>query len=200
MFLYDIQEKPIYAKKNLRGVCRGIGISTKTQAVKYLLCSSCSGVSTPIATDFSIHTSVVENVDDRITVSALRPVFPKSCIKLSIGLPVYSYEGIFLGTLQNADIENFTASTFTTDQGATYPISAIFACSDAVILRKEQAYPIGQRIPAPSFFDFSVKSTVVTKPVLREAIKKGKLLRLTLSLPPFSVEPWEISEKRRKFF
>ena len=70
---------------------------------------------------------------------------------------------------------------------------SIFGCSDAVILRKEQAYPLGQRIPAPILPLITEKyEPVVTRAVLRNATAKRTLVKLTLSLPPFSISPYEL--------
>jgi len=96
-------------------------------------------------------------------------------------------------------MDNFVAIRLLTDRKEKYPISAIVACSDAVIVKKDMPYPLGQRIPAPILFKFDAKNDVVTKPILKEAIKKGILIRTTLSLPPFHFEFTEFSKKRRFF-
>ena len=207
MFLSDIFNKPVVTQKSQRGTCLGVGISLKNQAVKYLLCSSNSlafsnGVSSGTsiaAADFSVNVSAVEDIGEQIFLTRLRPVFPKNCAKLFIGLPIYSYEGVFLGTLTDVELDDFVATRIFTD-GACYPAASIFACSDAVILRKEQPFPIGQRIPAPLLFDFSSQASIVTKPILKEAAKQGKLIRFTLSLPPFYLQADVTEEKKRKIF
>ena len=81
------------------------------------------------------------------------------------------------------------ATRLLTDRGDVFPITSVFACADAVILRKEPPYPLGQRIPAPLLPIVSDKSeALVTKPILRAAIQKRALVKLTLSLPPFNLE------------
>lgn len=182
MFLSDLHNRPVVVHDKQRGICQGIGISLKNQAVKYLLCASNTAILN--ATDFSVYASAAEEVYPQIRLSRLRPVFPKSCAKLFLGLPIYAFDGGFLGTLKDVEMQNFTATRLFTEQ-TWYPISAIVACSDALILRKEQPFPIGQRIPAPSLFHFSGGSTIVTKALLKEAAKSGKLIALTLSLAPF---------------
>lgn len=187
MFLSDITEKNVYAGKNdeARGVCRGVGISLKSRAIKYLLCS-CSPVPKSPTTDFSVNVSAVLHIDGGIRLSKLRPVFPKNCARIFIGCPVYSYDGAFLGKITDLELENLTATRLFTDN-AVYPASAILACADAVILRKEQPFPLGQRIPAPILSSVCDKEeTLITKSVLKSAIAKGGLIKLTLSLPPFS--------------
>ena len=185
MKLSQLNEKSIYAGKAFRGVCRGVALSLKSQAVKYLLCAS---TLTQTATDFSVGVSAVTEIGESILLSRLRPAYPKNCAKITIGLPVYSFEGGFLGSVIEVDIKNFVATRVYTNQGEAFPITSIIACSDAVILRKEQAYPLGQRIPAPVLPLVSEKpEAVVTRAVLRSAIEKGSLVKLTLSLPPFNV-------------
>lgn len=187
MKLSDLCEKSIYTNKAFQGICRGVGLSLKSHAVRYLLCAS---TPTQMGTDFSVGVNAVTEVNERILLSRLRPASPKGCAKIAIGLPVYSFEGGFLGTVTDLDLFDFTATTLYTDRGESFPITSIFACSDAVILRKEQPYPLGQRIPAPLLSIVTDKSDgVVTKPILRTAIEKGSLVKLTLALPPFSFDP-----------
>ena len=55
-----------------------------------------------------------------------------------------------------------------------------------------------QRIPAPLLSSFTDKSeALVTKPILRVAIRNKSLIKLTLSLPPFNMD--EPLRKRRFF-
>lgn len=196
MFLSELQNKPILAGNRQRGICLGIGISLKNQAVKYLLCSS--NVALSNATDFSVNVSAVEDVNEHIVLSRVRPVFPKNCAKLFIGLPVYAFDGAFLGNLKDVELNGFTATRLFTDS-TWYPATAVCACSDAIILRKEQPFPIGQRIPAPTLFHFSSNASLVTKPLLKEALKEGKLIAFTLSLSPFCYTPPEPKGKFRFF-
>ena len=185
MKLSDLSEKNIYTNKTFQGVCRGVGLSLKSHAVRYLLCASSP---TQANTDFSVGINSITEIRDRIVLSRLRPASPKGCAKIAIGLPVYSFEGGFLGKVTDLDLTDFTATTLYTDRGESFPITSIFACSDAVILRKEQPYPLGQRIPAPFLPIVTEKNDgVVTKQILRTAIEKGALIRLTLALPPFQL-------------
>ena len=193
MKLSDLNEKSIYVNKTFRGVCRGVGLSLKSHAVKYLLCASSS---TQNSTDFSVGINSVNEIGETISLSRLRPAYPKGCAKIAIGLPVYSFEGGYLGEVIDLDIRDFIATRLTTDRGESFPITSVFACCDAVILRKEQPYPLGQRIPAPILPLVTDKSEgVVTKPILRAALAKGALVRFTLALPPFQLD---ITEQKRK--
>lgn len=184
MFLSQLVGKEIAVGKNPRGIVKGVGVSLKTHNVKYLLCAG-ENASRSL---FAIPVSAVESLGERILLPRLRPVLPKYCACLFLNLPVYSYEGENLGLLQDLTINSFIATTLLTDKGITLPISAVTACSDAVLLKKEQPYPLGQRIPAPTLFRITGKMEgVVTRPILRTAIEEKSLIRLTLSLPPFSV-------------
>ena len=184
MFLSDYLSKPILVAKEQRGVCLGIGFSVKTQAVKCLLCAP----TTQKKTDFAVAFSAVKSVEDCITLQRMRAVLPTNCARISIGNPVYSYEGDFLGKITDAEIKNGALFRLFTDRDESFPASLIFACNDAVILRKNQPYPLGQRVPAPVLFRICDKTDgFITRPLLRTAIAKGALIKLTLSLPPFSL-------------
>ena len=183
MFLSVITNKTVYLNKNPRGTVKGVGISLKTHTVKYLLCANQQSA----RAQFALPVSAVVSIDESVTLSRMRPVLPKNCACLFIGLPVYAYDGAYLGKITELEIKNFVATIFYTDVGLDFPVSVIAACSDAVLLKKEQPYPLGQRIPAPFLSTISGKADgVVTKPILRSAIQKSSLVKLTLSLPPFS--------------
>ncbi len=186
MQLSTLYGKSIYTDKNLQGVCRGVAISLKSYAVRYLLCAS---TPTQQNTDFSIGIGAVVEIGETIRLSHLRTANPRNYAKITVGLPIYAFDGGFLGTVADLDISGFTAATLYTSRGERFPITSITACSDAVILRKEQPYPIGQRLPTPSFFGIATKNSgVITKQILRTAIEKKSLIALTLSLPPFQLE------------
>lgn len=197
MLLSDITNKKLFVNTTPRGVCRGIGLSLKSHAVRYLLCASTNAQDD--AVDFSVNVSAVSAIEDSVQLARLRPVFPKSCVKIFIGRPIYSYDGIFLGEVADLEIKDFIATRLFSSRGEIYPITTVTACSDAVILKKEQPYPLGQRIPAPILPFYTDKSdSVVTKPILRGAIEKGALVKLTLSLPPFYLT--DPTPLKRKFF
>lgn len=188
MLLSNIVGKLVYANGEARGVCLGVGISLKTKTLKYLLCSvfSASAPQNKQA-DFVVNAACVQSFStDGIKLSHLRPVVPKNCIKFFLGAPVYLENGIFSGKLRDLEFHGFNATRLFTDGNACFPLSCVIAVSDAVILRKTPPFPLGQRIPAPILLQFSEKEAVVTKAVLRRAIKKSALIKLTLSLDPFS--------------
>lgn len=197
MLLSELIGKNICAGKTVRGVCRGVGISPKTFAVKYFLCAK-SAQSQSV--DFSIGISAVEEIGNDIYLSRLRSVFPKNCDKIFLNQPVYLNEGVFLGNLADVELISLTATRLFTDRGTTHSALSIVACSDAVILKKEQTFPIGQRVPAPIVSKISDKNeTIVTRSLLRTAMQNGALIRLTLSLAPFGVEFIDFPTKKQRY-
>ena len=194
MFLTDFILKPLFVNENTRGITLAIGISLKNYTVKYLFCNSISPqphTENPLLqSDFAISFSAVKSVSKtHISLSSLRPVFPKSCAKLTLGQPVYLQTGEKVGTLQNVEIQNGVAAKIFTESNS-YSIGNVCAVSDAILLRKNSIYPLGQRIPAPTIFDFlTEKDVLITKTILKKAIEKGALIKLTSSLSPFENTP-----------
>lgn len=184
MQLSQLFQKPIVVDGNIRGVCLGIGISLKNYAVKYLLCSSSPART---ATDFCVNVASIIKIDEAVFLRRLRPVFPKNCAQITMLLPIFSSNGSALGRLRDLEMQNLVALRFFNENKA-FPISAIAACSDAVILRKELPFPLGQRVPAPFLLHLKgIKRPIVTKAVLSTAMESKSLIKLTLSLPPFSL-------------
>ena len=183
MKLTNLIGKSVYAGPKRKGVCNGVGVALKSGAVKYLFCSATSG-----RTEFCVNVSSIEEFDEEIYLSHLRPVFPKNAAKIILGLPVYTDEGVFLGNVQDMEMDAFTALHLETDLGERLPCAYIAACTDAILLRKKPPYPIGQRIPAPMVLDiFQNEGAIVNRSNLRKAIEKGALIKLTLSLAPFAL-------------
>lgn len=183
MKLSNLIGKSVYAGSKRRGVCIGVGVSLKSGAVKYLFCSVSSG-----RTEFCVNVSSIEELDEEIYLSQLRPVFPKNAAKIFLGLPVYTDEGVFLGNVKDMEMDLFAALNLETELGERFPCTHITACTDAILLRKKPPYPIGQRIPASTVLDiFEHNETMVNRSNLRKAIEKGALIKLTLSLAPFAL-------------
>ncbi len=186
MFLSTIIGKPVVANKQTRGFCLGVGISLKTHAVKYLLCSSTSPQG---HADFAVSVSSIVEIENAVTLARLRAVHPKNCARIFLQRPIYSYDGALLGKVLDLEIRELTAVRLFSDRGQLFPVQNLLACSDAVLLKKELPYPLGQRIPVFMLARLSEKdSPIVTKPLLRTAIAKGDLIKLTLSLAPFRME------------
>lgn len=184
MLLSSLINQPVHSGKHLRGFARGIGFSLKTGKIKYLFCSTREN---DPKSDFALNATPFFQLSNKLHFSSLRPVLPKNCVQIFPYLPLYNIDGTYLGQLTDAVIENGILCYLISDANVRYSLHEISACADAILLRKKQAYPIGQRIPAPMLFDSVLQNTVVTKPLLKNAIKGGKLIRLTLSLPPFDV-------------
>ena len=186
MLLSSLAEKPILVAATTRGICMGVGVSLKNFTVKYLLCASLQNRN---QTDFCVNYSALDNIGETLSLKALRPVFPRSCARFSLPLPIFSADGSFVGNLADLEILDDVATRLFTEDGRVFPISSVLACTDAVILKKEQPFPLGQLVPAPMLSTISNKKEgLVTKPLLRAAKEKSSLIKLTLSLPPFDVE------------
>ncbi len=173
MLLSQLTNKSLFLNKTPRGVCRGVGVSAKNKGIKYLFCS------TEENTEFVLPIAALASLSENaLFLSRLRPVLPKTCTKLFLGIPVYSYEGKFLGELIDVEFQNYVATRFFTSQSGWFPAAIVSVISDAILLRKPQPYPLGQPIADEN-------ESVVTKQTLRTAIQKQSLIALTLSLPPF---------------
>ena len=184
MFLSDYLNKTLLVANQPRGVCLGVGFSLKSQAVKYLLCASAPQKKP----EFAVSISAVKNVTEHVVLHRLRTVLPTGCARITIGTPVYAHDGGYLGNIIDAEIQNGVLLRLFTDRNEQFPATQIIACNDAVILRKSQPFPLGQRVPAPVIYQISDKTDgLVTRPLLRAAMAKGALIKLTLSLPPFSI-------------
>ncbi len=185
MLLSQLVGKNVYSGKNLRGTLSGVCISLKSRAVKYLLCTTNEKNA---KTEFSVSLSSVDVIDEHVTLKRLKTVLPKNCARVFINRPMYSEEGAYLGYLADVELKEYVVSKLISGDGSAYPASTIAAIDDAVILKKPPVYPIGQRVPATAVFHFldpKTASQTVTKPLLKTAVQKGELIRLTLSLPPF---------------
>ncbi len=186
MLLSALVGKELFLGKTYKGVCRGIGISLKSYEIKYLFCASAP--SGKQEGDFVLPFSAVASVGDMISLSKARPVFPKSCAKLFLSRPVYDASCVFLGELNDVEIDGLAVTAICTSLGLRFPAVLLSTCSDAILLKKELPYPIGQPVPAPVLLRLNRKTDgVVTKPLLRLAMEKGELVKLTLSLPPFNL-------------
>ena len=183
MLLSYLLDKPVCVGDSPRGTCRGIGVSLRSYSVKLLLCSTSQNRQIP---DFAVSTASVLSTENDIQLTRLRAVLPKNCVKLFLGLPIFSAEGAYLGKLIDVEMESFSAVALHTDKKEEIPFSAVAACNDAIILRKMPTYPLGQRIPAPLLCQIQAQNEqLVTKQTLRRAIEQKALIKLTLSLPPF---------------
>lgn len=190
MLLSQMLYKNIEIRSMPNAIAIAVGISPKNFTVKYVFFGDTSNrnfLKNSTETKFALNFSALQTITPvSLQFSSLRPVLPKAYFTLSLQKPVYSQKGEFLGSLQDATIENGILTNISTEQKHYNPIE-IFSISDAIIIKKSAPFPLGQRIPAPNEYPFCTeKDTLVSKSILRRAIKNGKLIRLTLSLSPFS--------------
>jgi hypothetical protein len=179
MFLSAFCNKLLYLDGECRGVCVGVAVSKKNYSIKYLLCAH-ERATRP---DFALPFSALRSIGIHgLTLSRVRPAIPKNVFKLFPSRPVYSAEGAYLGALQDVEFENEVATKLLTTENLHFSFACVNGVCDAVILRKSPVYPLGQRIHTSLF---SENSSLVTKSVLRRAIEKRALIKLTLSLSPF---------------
>ena len=183
MLLSEIVGKNVYAGKALRGVCRGVCLSLKSRAVKYLLCSRETAKSNDY-TEFSVGVGCVGAIDDAVVLRRMRTAVPKNCARFFAGRPVYSEDGAYLGIASDLAMENFVATRLITDTGKTYPAAAISAIGDAVLLKRAPLFPLGRLVPEGVALPDAPAGTIVTRAVLKSAVMSGKLIRLTSKLLP----------------
>lgn len=192
MLLSSIVGKRIFTGATPRGICTGVGISLKNCTVKYILCCN-NAEPWKERVDFALPFSCVNSVDEVcIHANKTRAVFPKTCAQVFLQKPVFTFDGMFLGNVSDVSFNltndgNFTTDFICTDKNETFSAGAIYAFLDAVILKKDRPYPLGQRIPAPMISRFCGNNqTLVSKTVLQRAIQQNALIKFTLSLPPFN--------------
>ena len=94
MLLSEIVGKNVYSGKALRGVCRGVCLSLKSRAVKYLLCSSEPAQND--YTEFSVGIGCIGSVEDTVVLKRLRTAIPKNCVRFFTGRPVIRKRGNIL--------------------------------------------------------------------------------------------------------
>ena len=186
MLFSQLINQQLLVSNSPKGIIKGVGISLKTYKVKYLLCAKSHTDTLPL---FVLSMDAVVSLAPDVSLSHLRPVLPRQCACLFTRLPIYSFEGVHLGFLQDCHIDKQIVTAIQTDKGMHIPVTSIAACADAILLKKKQPYPLGQRIPTPVLPILTDKKEgLVTKPLLRSAIENKALIKLTLSLPPFDVE------------
>ena len=188
MFLSQIIGKPIRKQNVTYGKATGVCVSLKSRALRYLTCLSTRNFST----EFSVSFASVLDTEDEIILSRLKPLLPQNCVKLTLNRPIYDDTGKYLGFLKDVEFENGYLITLYASDEKRYAATRIIAVNDAIIVRKKQPYPLGQRIPAPAKLHFcgdltqNEKSGLITRAVLKNAVQNHSLIRLTLALPPFS--------------
>ncbi|MBQ9729358.1 MAG: PRC-barrel domain-containing protein [Clostridia bacterium] len=169
--------KPLLVNNEPKGEITGVYLSKKYPEIKAVRCRLTAG-----------ETACVSWVGARIEDNGacfqrLRATLPQNFIKLSRGLPIYDEKGALLGVLNDLIVQNNMVLFFVTQEGNRYPYSMLKAVKDALILRKKTVFPLGEPLPAP--LQRKNASPFVSKRTLENAVKKGELIQLTLSLSPF---------------
>ena len=141
MFLSELIGKTIFTQSKPVGVCRGIALSLKTRAIKYLAYQKNSDHLDGV--EFFLPVSAVVSIDENgVCIDKSRSVIPKNVRRLSCGKPVYSETGAYLGIVTDLLIENFYALEIVTDRGV-HSALCLFAIGDAVIVKAPPYFPLG---------------------------------------------------------
>lgn len=173
--------KPVYSSSKQKGVCRGVALSLKSRAVKYLVCQKNDPALN--GAEFFLPVSAVQAVDESgIYVQKLRAAVPKNVYRFFCGKPVYTEEGQYVGIVTDLSLEHFYAVAVHTDRGI-FSALCLSAIGDAVLLKKSPCFPLGRSLPE-RFFQSLSPDPIVTKTTLKKAIEKGFLIRLTSSMLP----------------
>ena len=187
MLLTNLIGKPVRKQNVTYGNVTGVCVSLKSRAIRYLLCISREKP----RSEFAVGISAVAEMDDDVTLTRLKPLLPQNSVKLTLNRPIYDETGKYLGFIQDAELENGYLRAVYANDNKRYPATRVLALDDAVILKKTEPYPLGQRIPTPAVcplsdeFSKTEKGGLVTRSVLKTAVKNGALIRFTLALPPF---------------
>ena len=185
MLLSNLIGMPVFVGEKQRGTLQGVFLSTKSKCVKYLLCAI---EQKNTQTTLAVSVCALERVNDGIHLKRIRSILPKNAALFKCGCPVYTENGTYVGCACDLHLHELTATELVTES-AVFPTTSIAAIGDAVLVKTDEPYPIGQRIPAPilSTFSTSEQCLLVTRPLLKSVIKKGRLIAFTLSLAPFSL-------------
>lgn len=176
MYLNELVGKPVFTDKRNYGVLRGVGVSKKKKTVEYLFISTVSNDS--VFTEVAVPVKQIESISDGgIQLTKIRTAYPKGVLRFFIGRPIYSPTGKYVGITKDLVLDGFFVESLLTDSGQKIPFSLLSAFGDAVLLKKKSVYPLGERLREKDGF--------VTKSVLKNAIQKGVLIKLTTSLSPF---------------
>ena len=185
MFLKNLIGLPVFVGAKQRGILQGVFLSNKSKSVKYLLCLiQQNGRQNPL----TVSVSALERLDDAVVLKQARSTLPKNASLFQLDKPVYTENGEYLGLTRDLELEKLTAIALHTEQ-SVLPTTSILALGDAVLVKKHEPFPLGQRIPASALVSFSISdsSPLVTKAILKNAIREKRLIAFTLSLPPFNV-------------
>lgn len=182
MLLSELTGKTVYSSDKAKGTCRGVALSLKSKAIRYLVCANDAVGGN--AAQFFIPVGNVEAItESRIVLKRMRTAAPpKNCVCFYSGIPVYFESGAYLGKTTDLEIKNFIATNLSADTGKRYKATCITGVRDAVVLKKAPAFPLGE--PIPHAFSAIYKGQTVTKSLLKHASKRRELIALTRAVLP----------------
>lgn len=166
MFLHELEGKNIHTAKKLHGICKGVAVRIKSQKIHYLYCENAEKQS------FFLPVSTIKSVEEEgIMLKKMQPA-PLNLPILSTQKPVYLQEGIFLGRVQDVRIDNWKITQIILED-KSYSSLCITALSDALLLKKAPPFPLGC---------VTKEGEIITRTLLKQAVKEGRLISLTTSL------------------
>ena len=173
----QILGKNVYENGQIKGIVQSVCLAKKYPYVKQLNCKLLSGQ------DVCISALKMQTDSKGVHFERLRASIPGDYTTLSKNTPIYDEKGTFLTTLSNVEIVNGLLISFVGQNSIRYPYASVKAISDAIILGKKSAFPLGE--PLPACHKTKNGSPFVCKSALQKALKKGELIKFTLSLEPF---------------
>ena len=185
MLLSNLIGMPVFVGEKQRGTLQGVFLSAKSKSIKYLLCAI---EQKNTQTTLALSIAALDKIENGIYLKRIRSILPKNATLFQQNCPVYTQDGAYLGSACDLQFYHLTATKLFTEK-AVFPTTAITAVGDAVLLKTDEPYPLGQRVPAPMLSTFSCneEQVLVTRSLLKFVIKNGRLIAFTLSLAPFSI-------------
>ena len=169
----------VFVNNEIKATVLGVYLAKKYPAVKQLHCKLLSGE------EFCLSLNGATVDDTGVHVQKLRACLPCDYVKLTRGVPIYDEKGVLQGVLSNVEVKNGVPVSFIGQNGIRYPYSMLKSAADALILKKKPTFPLGE--PIHSYTKDKNAYPFVSKKTLTNAIKKGELVKLTLSLSPFEL-------------
>ncbi len=166
----EIYQKTIICNGKILGIC--VGLFEKNNIAKYVICKQSKEV-----TCFLYFSQIEEITMDGIIIKKSRKGFPTNCNMLEKNKSVYYVNGEYIGKTTDYEFVGDKLVYIYLDNGRKITTNLIYAFSDAVILLTDGKYPVGIYRKENNEF--------INKRVLKDAMKKGELIELTLSLSPF---------------
>ena len=178
MLISSFLHKKIYEHGQYRGVCEGVLLAPKSHVIKGILSKKEDSLS-------CIPFTHVDYATDTIRLKKYTVIPYQHYEKFRPGLPIYDEKGIYLGRASDLETQKGIAVAILLEDGSALSAALLVSCKDAVIVKKKPPFPLCYPIPATAktlLEEAYTPTPFVTKRTLRTAAKKGKLIRLTLSI------------------